>query len=140
MQPVHKTFQKEAEEPVVSVHISGLIDITESDERALSIPAQNIRTLRYRTDTNRNSFVLYPTSDSDYTLAIIHPVKTSPEILKRIYKAALAGQDFDLTQYSGPRGRILERYEDLPEVKVLLAQEAEARAKAALSKSGARPA
>lgn len=132
----HKAPVKEEvkEEPILVFpppYAPGMIDLREDSERELCIPAHQIRNLRFRNTGKKNeanSFVLGSSKDSDYTLIVIHPVNTDRNTLKQIFAAALAGQDFDLRAYSGPRPKRLHSFEDLPEIRELRAQEAKERA------------
>ena len=111
MHPMNKTFHSASNSTV-----PGMIDALNNRNKLTRIPSQLIRNLVV-CDNYRTAFVLLSTSDgaSDrYVLDIPFPV------LKQIYKAALTGQDFDLTKYSGDKAKRLIKFEDLPEVQEML--------------------
>lgn len=108
MIPLHTTFQKQT-----NCHVPGIIDIMNASKKLSGIPAQNIRNMISQSD-GKSAVVLYSAQDSTHDTTNLNMPYS---VLKKIYKAAMAGQDFDLTKYSGKKPKRLERFEDLPEIK-----------------------
>ena len=123
MQPIHRTFQAESA-PI----IPGIIDVYDDSGTRLGIPAQNIRHLR---ETNSEyghkqvaGFVMHSSESKNNVMHDKYMFNISYSVLKQIYRAALAGQSFDLRPYrKNQHGNYLDKFEDLPEVKAALEQD-----------------